>query len=141
MKLYDFTLAPNPRRVRMFLAEKDIEVLMEQINTRDGSQFSDAFLAINPRGDAPACLILMSVSKDVERAGDYCKNLLEVAEMLKTPAQETKYADDLREIADQVASSFAGWTVMVTVATFEPSRPSLAVYVKLSLPLKFAFGV
>ena len=26
MKLYDFTLAPNPRRVRIFLAEKGIEV-------------------------------------------------------------------------------------------------------------------
>ena len=47
MKLYDFTLAPNPRRVRMFLAEKGIDVPMEQINTREGAQFSDAFLAVN----------------------------------------------------------------------------------------------
>jgi phosphate uptake regulator len=64
-------------------------------------------LSVNPRGDAPACLILMSVIKDMERAGDYCKNLLEVAGMLKTPAMETKYADDLREMADLVAASFA----------------------------------
>ena len=64
-------------------------------------------LAVNPRGDAPACLILMSVSKDVERAGDYCKNLLEVAGMLKTPAMETKYAADLREMVDRVTASFA----------------------------------
>jgi phosphate uptake regulator len=63
-------------------------------------------LSVNPRGDAPACLILMSVSKDMERAGDYCKNLLEVAGMLKTPAMETKYADDLREMADLVTASF-----------------------------------
>ena len=26
MKLYDFTQAPNPRRVRMFLAEKGVDV-------------------------------------------------------------------------------------------------------------------
>lgn len=53
MKLYDFTLAPNPRRVRMFLAEKGVDVAMEQINTREGGQFSDAFLAVNPRGTVP----------------------------------------------------------------------------------------
>jgi glutathione S-transferase len=54
MKLYDFNLAPNPRRVRMFLAEKGItDVPMEEVNTRDGSQFADAFLAINPRGTVP----------------------------------------------------------------------------------------
>ena len=54
MKLYDFKLAPNPRRVRMFLAEKGIkDVPMEEINTRDGSQFAAAFLAINPRGTVP----------------------------------------------------------------------------------------
>ncbi|MFW6158766.1 MAG: PhoU domain-containing protein [Planctomycetota bacterium] len=64
-------------------------------------------LAVNPRADAPACLILMSASKDVERAGDYCKNLLEVADMLKTPAMETAYGEDLREMADLVTAGFA----------------------------------
>jgi phosphate transport system protein len=64
-------------------------------------------LAVNPRGDAPACLILMSVSKDVERAGDYCKNLLEVADMIKEPIMESPYADDLRGMVDLVAASFA----------------------------------
>ena len=63
-------------------------------------------LAVNPRGDAPACLILMSVSKDAERAGDYCKNLLEVAEMTHQPILESKYADDFREMADKVAATF-----------------------------------
>lgn len=64
-------------------------------------------LAVNPRADAPACLILMSASKDIERAGDYCKNLLEVADMLKTPAMETAYGDDLRKMADLVTVGFA----------------------------------
>lgn len=63
-------------------------------------------LAVNPRGDAPACLILMSVSKDIERAGDYCKNLLEVAGMLHAPVAESTYADDLREMTDKVAVAF-----------------------------------
>ncbi len=63
-------------------------------------------LAVNPRGDAPACLILMSVSKDVERAGDYCKNLLEVAAMLRDPVANSKYLGDLRELTDMVAATF-----------------------------------
>jgi len=32
MKIYDFTQAPNPRRVRVFLAEKGLTVPYEQIN-------------------------------------------------------------------------------------------------------------
>ncbi|MEM6496952.1 MAG: glutathione S-transferase family protein [Pseudomonadota bacterium] len=57
MKLYDFALAPNPRRVRMFLAEKGIEVPTEQINTREAQQFSDEFQKINPRGTVPALVL------------------------------------------------------------------------------------
>ncbi len=63
-------------------------------------------LAVNPRGDAPACLVLMSVSKDIERAGDYCKNLLEVAGMFQDRVTDLPYARDLRELADQVATTF-----------------------------------
>ena len=54
MKLYDFSLAPNPRRVRMFLAEKGLEVPMVQVNTREREQFSDWFRAINPGCTVPA---------------------------------------------------------------------------------------
>jgi phosphate uptake regulator len=39
-------------------------------------------LAIRPGGDVPACLVLMSLVKDVERIGDYCKNLYEVRAIL-----------------------------------------------------------
>ena len=38
-------------------------------------------------------------------------------------------------------ASFTAVTVMVTVAGAESAVPSLAVKVKLSLPLKLAFGV
>ena len=54
MKLYDFSLAPNPRRVRMFIAEKGIEVPTVQINTREAEQFSEEFIKINPRSTVPA---------------------------------------------------------------------------------------
>jgi glutathione S-transferase len=53
MKLYDFALAPNPRRVRMFLAEKSIEIPMVQVNTRERRQFDEEFVAKNPLKAVP----------------------------------------------------------------------------------------
>lgn len=54
MKLYDYTSAPNPLRVRMFLAEKGIEVDTVQIDLGTGEQFSEAYRKINPLCDVPA---------------------------------------------------------------------------------------
>lgn len=53
MKLYDMRVAPNPRRVRIFLAEKGIEVPTVEINIRAGDNLKPEFLAINPRGVLP----------------------------------------------------------------------------------------
>ena len=54
MKLYDMVNAPNPRRVRMFLAEKGIEVPRQEIDVKAGENLGAAYLAINPRGLVPA---------------------------------------------------------------------------------------
>ena len=54
MKLYDAPWAPSPRRVRIFLAEKGIEVPCEAIDLRSGEHLGDAYLRINPRGALPA---------------------------------------------------------------------------------------
>ncbi len=48
MKLYDFELAPNPRRVRMFLAEKGVTIPTAQVNTRERGQFAPDFVKKNP---------------------------------------------------------------------------------------------
>ncbi len=53
--------------------------------------------------DAPACLVLMVVTKDAERVGDYCKNLLEVAEMFGTAIETGRYATQFTDIIDGVA--------------------------------------
>ena len=54
MLLYDFELAPNPRRVRMFLAEKGIEMPRVQVNLRQGEQFHAQFMRDNPAMIVPA---------------------------------------------------------------------------------------
>jgi glutathione S-transferase len=53
MKLYDVTFAPNPRRVRIFLAEKGIDVPLVQVNLAEGEHKSAEFLAKNPSGKVP----------------------------------------------------------------------------------------
>ncbi|WP_142809555.1 glutathione S-transferase family protein [Tepidiphilus olei] len=53
MKLYDYPPAPNPRRVRIFLAEKGIEVPTEAVDLRQGAQLSEAFRRINPQCVVP----------------------------------------------------------------------------------------
>ncbi|MFQ3666301.1 MAG: glutathione S-transferase family protein [Sphingomonadaceae bacterium] len=57
MKLYDMTLAPNPRRVRMFLAEKGLAVPTEQVDIQKGENLSPSYLAINPRGVVPTLVL------------------------------------------------------------------------------------
>jgi len=54
MKLYDGGRAPNPRRVRIYLAEKGITVPLEQVDLGALQQKSPAFTAVNPVQRVPA---------------------------------------------------------------------------------------
>jgi glutathione S-transferase len=45
VKLYNHSHAPNPRRVRVFLAEKGIEVVLEEIDILAGQSRTPEFLA------------------------------------------------------------------------------------------------
>lgn len=58
MKLYDNEFAPSPRRVRMFIAEKDlagrgVNVERIPIDIAADETRGDAFRAINPLGEVP----------------------------------------------------------------------------------------
>jgi glutathione S-transferase len=53
LKLYDAVWAPNPRRVRMYLAEKGIELDRQTVDLGDGENLREPFLGLNPRGTVP----------------------------------------------------------------------------------------
>jgi glutathione S-transferase len=57
MKLYDGGRAPNPRRTRIFLAEKGIDVPTEQIDLGALQQRSPAYTAVNPMQRVPALVL------------------------------------------------------------------------------------
>lgn len=53
MKIYDSKTAPNPRRVRIFLAEKGIEVPCVQVDIAKAENRSEEFRKKNPMGTLP----------------------------------------------------------------------------------------
>jgi len=57
MKLYDFGRAPNPRRVRIYLAEKGIIVPMEQIDLGSMQHKTAVYTAINALQRVPALML------------------------------------------------------------------------------------
>ena len=57
MKLYDSRQAPNPRRTRIFLAEKGITVPTEQVDIMAKQHKTPEYAAINPLQRMPALML------------------------------------------------------------------------------------
>src|SRR5260370_22017612 len=57
MKLYDGGRAPNPRRARVFLAEKGIKVPLQQVDLGALEHMSAAYAVINPLKRVPALVL------------------------------------------------------------------------------------
>ena len=53
MKLFN-SVGPNPKVVRMFMAELDMECERQEVDLMGGENRQDAFLKINPTGTCPA---------------------------------------------------------------------------------------
>ncbi len=84
-----------PDKQEIYDIDKKINALQRDIRKRIVEH-----LTLQPTVDVTACLVLMSVVKDAERLGDYCKNLYEVTELLEKPIDRalfTQYFDGLDE--------------------------------------------
>lgn len=53
MKLFDSAAAPSPRRLRIFIAEKGLDIPRVNIDLAKGEQFTAEFRAKNPRCTVP----------------------------------------------------------------------------------------
>ena len=53
MKIYGFALAPNPRRLRIFVAEKGLKIPSEEVDISQGKNRTPEMLAKNPAGGLP----------------------------------------------------------------------------------------
>ena len=68
MLFYDCSTAPSPRRARMFIHEKGLDIETRKIDILKGEQLSPDFLKVNPRATVP---VLVTDEGDVltENAG------------------------------------------------------------------------
>jgi glutathione S-transferase len=57
LKLYHAPASPNSRRVRMFLAEKELALTLVFVDLGQGEQRSDAYRQINPRQMVPTLVL------------------------------------------------------------------------------------
>lgn len=76
MKFYDCKTAPSPRRVRIFLAEKGVEIDSVQVDLAKGEQFSDAFMKISPLAEVP--LLVLDDGTVLSQVNAICHYLEEV---------------------------------------------------------------
>ncbi len=72
--------------------------------------------------DLPYCLLLMSLVKDVERIGDYAKNLSEVPDFHAGPLPDDAIVKELKEIRAGVETAFQAAAIV-----FEKSDTERAV--------------
>ncbi len=56
MKLYQ-SIGPNPRVVNMFIAEKGVHIVREEIDIMSGTNRQSEFLRVNPGGQSPALVL------------------------------------------------------------------------------------
>jgi len=63
-------------------------------------------LTVNPGSEVAASLVLMSVAKDAERIGDYCKNVFEVGQCYKDDYHVSRYHDPLEDACTRVVGLF-----------------------------------
>jgi phosphate uptake regulator len=86
---------------RIYSVDRQVNELEREIRKRIVEH-----LSLQPTVDVPACLLMMSVVKDAERIGDYCKNLYEVTELLGKPLDINKYRQLFDDIEKELNEEF-----------------------------------
>lgn len=126
MKLYDFVGAPNPKRLRVYLAEKGIKVPTEPVNIITGENRTPEFLKKNPLGGLPV-LELDDGSHLTESLAiiEYFEDLHPKPPMIGTTPRERARVRELERIAEI--------GVLGRVATiFQNTHPFMAGRIKQS---------
>lgn len=57
MKFYDCPIAPNPRRARIFIREKGLDIPTQDIDIMAGENLGDEYRKLNPSGLVPALVL------------------------------------------------------------------------------------
>jgi glutathione S-transferase len=71
MKLYDWSIAPNPRRVRIYLREKAIDIPIEEAGYPDKPILKPDYLAAHPHRRVP--LLVLDDGTEISEAMAICR--------------------------------------------------------------------
>lgn len=88
MKLFD-SVGPNPRTVRIFAAEKGLELMRERVDLRGGENRREPYLTVNPVGQLPALMFDDgSVLTEVTAICEYLEETHPTPPLIGTTARE-----------------------------------------------------
>ena len=120
MKLYDWSIAPNPRRVRIYLREKGIDIPIEEAGYPDKPILQPEYLAAHPHRRVP--LLVLDDGTEISEAMAICRYF----ETLHP--EPVLMGSDARERAIiEMWERMAEWEGMVAVSeVFRNSRRSFA---------------
>ncbi len=119
MTLYDFAMAPNPRRARILLAEKGVAVQRQNVDLRAGEQFSADFRLINP-----ACTVPVLRTEDGELLRDNAAIAAYLEERFPQPPLLGHSAWDKAQVASwNWRAEFEG--LMAVAEAFRNSSPAM----------------
>jgi phosphate uptake regulator len=91
---------------RTWIYEQDVKV--NQLERRIRKQVIAHLSLTGKTLDLPYCLLLINLVKDVERIGDYSKNLTEIGDFFTGTLPDDELVSELRQIRNGVESAFAG---------------------------------
>ena len=126
MKVHDFVGAPNPKKLRVYLKEKGLELPTEQVNIVTGDNRKPEFLGKNPAGGLPVLELddgsFLSESLAII---EYLEELHPTLPMIGTTPRERARVRELERIAElAVLSSIAAY--------FQNTHPFMAGRLKQS---------
>jgi len=94
-----FERKPGPaERSQVYRQDIEINKLQRAIRKQVATRLS----VTSYKHDLPYCLVMMSLVKDVERLGDYAKNLVDIVDIHPDPFAEDELFAELREIRIEV---------------------------------------
>jgi len=84
-------------------------------------------LSLGHQVDLSACLVLMSVVKDAERIGDYCKNIFEIGKFYKSEYTRAEFSEPLEEVRRTLAPLFERAKIAFTQADSKQAKKVLEI--------------
>lgn len=99
-RVYTCELKIDEEKQNVYSRDKEINLKEQEIR-----KLLVQHLTINPGNDAPGCLAIMSMVKDVERIGDYSKNIFDLAMISQCKIELVTYKDKIATLQQQIEMS------------------------------------